>query len=126
MWVLEPSSLPKGLEYGTVGGGKVENRAIQEAQKMLNESTAHRLVDWNLQKDIGMTCGGVVSFFFELFEAEHPFHVAVFGAGHIAQEFVRLLLNLDCHISCYDFRQEWLEKLPSSPKIKNSLHRKHG
>lgn len=107
-----------GLEYGTVGGGKVENRAIQEAQKMIKEQTYHQLVDWNLQKDIGMTCGGVVSFFFELFEKEHPFHVAVFGAGHIAQEFVRLLLNLDCRVSCYDSRQEWLDKLPRSAKLK--------
>lgn len=106
-----------GLEFGTVGGGKVENRAIQEAQKMIRERTRHQFADWNLQKDIGMTCGGVVSFFFELFEQEHPFHVAVFGAGHIAQEFVRLLLKLDCRISCVDSRPEWIEKLPPSPKL---------
>lgn len=106
-----------GLEYGTVGGGKVENRALQEAQKMLRETIHHLFVDWNLQKDIGMTCGGVVSFFFELFEKEHPFHIAVFGSGHIAQEFVRLLLKLDCRISCFDSRKDWLDKLPSSPKL---------
>ncbi|MFM6927266.1 MAG: xanthine dehydrogenase accessory protein XdhC [Bdellovibrio sp.] len=108
----------KGLEYGTVGGGKVENRAIQEAQRMLSENTPYLFTDWNLQKDIGMTCGGVVSFFFELFKHQHPFHVAVFGAGHIAQELVRLLLNLDCRVSCFDSRQEWLDKLPTSPKLK--------
>lgn len=109
---------PDGLIYGTVGGGKVENRAIQEAQKMLQEKRHHELVDWNLQKDIGMTCGGVVSFFFELFEVDHPFHVAVFGAGHIAQEFVPLLLKLDCRVSCFDSRQDWLDKLPASYKLK--------
>lgn len=106
-----------GLEYGTVGGGKVENRAIQEAQRMLREKEKYLFVDWNLQKDIGMTCGGVVSFFFELFEKEHPFHVAVFGAGHIAQEFIPLLLKLDCRVSCFDSRKEWLDRLPSSPKL---------
>nr|WP_295903315.1 XdhC family protein [uncultured Bdellovibrio sp.] len=106
-----------GLEYGTVGGGKVENRAIQEAKKMITEKTHYLFTDWNLQKDIGMTCGGVVSFFFELFEQEHPFHVAVFGAGHIAQEFVRLLLKLDCKVSCFDPRREWLDKLPTSSKL---------
>lgn len=111
----------EGLEYGTVGGGKVENRAIQEAQRMLRENEKYLFVDWNLQKDIGMTCGGVVSFFFELFEKEHPFHVAVFGAGHIAQEFIPLLLKLDCRVSCFDSRQEWLDRLPSSPKLSITL-----
>lgn len=106
-----------GLEYGTVGGGKVENRAIQESQNMLAEKKRYLFVDWNLQKDIGMTCGGVVSFFFELFEKEHPFHVAVFGAGHIAQEFIPLLIKLDCRVSCFDSRKEWLSKLPSSSKL---------
>lgn len=85
---------------------------------MLAEKKRHLFVDWNLQKDIGMTCGGVVSFFFELFEKEHPFHVAVFGAGHIAQELVPLLLKLDCRVSCFDSRQEWLSKLPASSKLR--------
>lgn len=106
-----------GLEYGTVGGGKVENRAILEAKKMLQEKNRHFFVAWNLQKDIGMTCGGLVSFFFELFEKDHPFHIAVFGAGHIAQELIPLLLRLDCRISCFDSRREWLEKLPTSSKL---------
>lgn len=107
-----------GLEFGTVGGGKVENRAIEEAKKMITERIRYRFVDWNLQKDIGMTCGGVSSFFFELFDHQHPFHVAVFGAGHIAQELVRLLLKLDCEISCFDSRPEWIAKLPVSTRLK--------
>lgn len=106
-----------GLEFGTVGGGKVEKRAIEEAQKMILEKTVHHYADWNLQKDIGMTCGGVVSFFFEFFEYNHPFNIWVFGAGHIAQEFVRLLLRLDCKITCVDPRKEWLEKLPTSSRL---------
>ena len=107
-----------GLEFGTVGGGKVENAAIKEAQRMISEQLKNHFVDWNLQKDIGMTCGGVVSFFFELYQAQNPFHVAVFGAGHIAQEFVRLLLLLDCQITCFDNRAEWIERLPKSAKLK--------
>lgn len=107
-----------GLEFGTVGGGKVEKRAIEEAMKMIASETPHLHVDWNLQKDIGMTCGGVVSFFFEYFEEQHPFHIWIFGAGHIAQELVRLLIRLDCRITCVDPRQEWISKLPESPKLK--------
>lgn len=106
-----------GLEYGTVGGGKVENAAIKEAQRLIRENHTNHFVDWNLQKDIGMTCGGVVSFFFELFQVKNPFHIAVFGAGHIAQEFVRLLLLLDCQVICFDNRPEWIARLPKSPKL---------
>ncbi len=106
-----------GLEFGTVGGGKVENAAIKEAQRMIRENHVNHFVDWNLQKDIGMTCGGVVSFFFELYQAKNPFNVIVFGAGHIAQEFVKLLLMLDCQVTCYDSRPEWIARLPQSPKL---------
>lgn len=106
-----------GLEFGTVGGGKVENRAIQEAQKMIASRQRHHFVDWNLQKDIGMTCGGVASFFFELVEHDSSFHIAVFGAGHIAQEVIPLLLKLDCRITCFDPRPEWIQRLPSSRKL---------
>jgi len=58
-----------GLSSGTVGGGKVENRAIEHAKQMLAQSgadaVANQLVEWNLQRDVGMTCGGVVKLFFE-------------------------------------------------------------
>lgn len=108
----------QGLEFGTVGGGKVEKRAIEEAQKMIQAKTPHIYASWNLQKDIGMTCGGVVSFFFELHEQNHPVTIYVFGAGHIAQELVRLLIKLDCKVTCIDPRQEWIDRMPPSTKLK--------
>ena len=60
-----------GLHSGTVGGGKVEFKAIQHAQAMLSQAggdaVPHQLVEWNLQRDVGMTCGGVVKLFFEAY-----------------------------------------------------------
>ena len=49
-----------GLEWGTVGGGKIEAAAINFAQEALKThgGTTCKLVKWNLQTDIGMTCGG--------------------------------------------------------------------
>ena len=56
-----------GLQFGTVGGGKVETKAIDEARRMLDgevdENT--RFAQWNLAKDVGMTCGGIVKLYFE-------------------------------------------------------------
>lgn len=102
----------EGLVTGTVGGGKVEARAIIVAQERLaREDREPYLVTWNLQTDIKMTCGGEVTFLFETF---HPTHwcIAVFGAGHVAQALVRSLLALDCRLYCFDARAEWIEKLP--------------
>jgi len=52
-----------GLRFGTVGGGKVETKAIGDAQKMLRGEIAEttRFVQWNLNKDVGMTCGGMTT-----------------------------------------------------------------
>lgn len=111
-----------GRLEGTVGGGKLEQRAIVEAQRWLatlhGDATAApcMLHEWNLQRDIGMTCGGVVTL---LFEAHHvaPWRVVIFGAGHVAQALVRTLLVLDCSVVCLDSRAEWIARLPSAPLL---------
>ena len=55
-----------GLHTGTVGGGKVEAKAIALAQEMLADATgAPRFVNWALKTDVGMTCGGSVKLYFE-------------------------------------------------------------
>ncbi len=103
--------------FGTVGGGKVEAHCLKVAQAML-ESKQHRSsFKWNLQKDIGMSCGGEVSFLFESYIYSHHFHIAIFGAGHVSQALSRVLLNLDCKLTIIDQRQEWLAKLPKHKNL---------
>ncbi|HEY9681250.1 MAG TPA: XdhC family protein [Oculatellaceae cyanobacterium] len=119
----------EGLFFGTVGGGKVEARAIAEAKSMLGEpvrvlsSSRNRHVpshtkfwNWSLSKDIGMTCGGSVKMFMEAFHCK-PWRITVFGAGHIANALLGLLVKLDCKITCFDTRSEWLERLPESANL---------
>ncbi len=103
-----------GLSHGTVGGGKIEARAILHAQTFLKTESGElsEMITWNLQRDIGMSCGGEVTLFFEVFPAVHAWTIAVFGAGHVAQATVRLLLTLDCQVICLDTRREWLDRLP--------------
>ncbi len=107
-----------GLEYGTVGGGKVERRAIEEAQKILHADLRQNtsLVQWNLNKDIGMTCGGSVKLYFEAFNVG-TWNIVIFGAGHVAQALTAILLELNCAITVIDAREEWLSKLPQSLKL---------
>ncbi len=108
-----------GLLFGTVGGGCIENLAAEHAQAMLADprSPASQLIEWNLQRDAGMTCGGVVKLFFESYNLRE-WQVVILGAGHVAQSLVRCLLLLECRITCIDPREEWLAKLPTSAKLK--------
>lgn len=107
-----------GLAFGTVGGGRVETRAIAEAQRMLRGEIAEntRFVQWNLAKDVGMTCGGVIKLYFESHNAGR-WRIVIFGAGHVANALITMLVHFDCVITCIDPRREWLEKLPRSPKL---------
>lgn len=106
-----------GLKSGTVGGGKIEARAISHALQMLKEGHSTQFAQWNLQTDLGMTCGGVVRLFFETYNFAH-WPIAIFGAGHIAQVLIRVLLPLECNLTCFDTRNAWLERLPDDAKLR--------
>ena len=102
-----------GLLHGTVGGGRIEARAIQHAVEMLASGKESDLVRWNLNTDIGMTCGGRLQLFFDLTDVCR-WSIAVFGAGHVAQSLTKLLASLPCQVTCIDSRDEWLDRLPES------------
>jgi xanthine dehydrogenase accessory factor len=113
----------RGLHHGTVGGGRVEKRAIEEAQELLRSGAPEermRFVDWNLKRDVGMTCGGSVKLYFEAFHTA-SWRIVVFGAGHVANALTRLLAQLPCRVTCYDTREEWLARLPDSPALTRVL-----
>ncbi len=109
----------EGLFWGSVGGGKIEKHLIELAQK--NISGDPFLIKVNLQRDIGMSCGGLVSCFIEPCAPKSKFNITVFGAGHVSQELIRTLIRLDASVTCVDSRSEWLEKMPSSPRL-NRFH----
>ena len=107
-----------GRVWGTVGGGNVEAKAIEYAVSMLAKNAkAPETLVWNLQQDVSMTCGGEVTFLFEIDQRAKNWNIVVFGAGHVAQALVRTLDTLDCKITCVDSRPEWLDQLPLSTKI---------
>lgn len=109
----------QGIVSGTVGGGKIEATAIRHAQELLSGDggVSCELVTWNLQTDIGMTCGGEVKLFFEVCGGS-GWSIAVFGAGHIAQTLIPMLVQLNCRVTCFDSRPEWLARLPAHPRLR--------
>ncbi|MGL4402052.1 MAG: XdhC family protein, partial [Luteolibacter sp.] len=106
-----------GLVSGNLGGGKVEAKALAFAAEMLTRADPCASVTWNLQRDVGMTCGGEMSFFFERIAALDPWHIAIFGAGHVSQALVPVLATLACRIDVFDTRADWLVKLPALPNV---------
>jgi xanthine dehydrogenase accessory factor len=108
----------QGIACGTVGGGKVEAAALKLASEILSKGEAKpRFVSWTLKGDVGMTCGGSVKFYFEPHPASGPWNIVVFGAGHVAQALIPVLVPLPCKITCVDTRTEWLDRLPSSHNL---------
>ena len=110
-----------GLVTGTVGGGKVEHKSIERARQMLaqpaNQTPLTEFVEWNLKRDVGMTCGGSVKLFFETYN-HSDWRIVVFGAGHVAGAVVDCLGRLDCHVTCIDPRADWLARIPARDRLR--------
>jgi len=100
-----------GRIEGTVGGGKIEAHCIAKAQELLETKGETTLKTINLQRDIGMSCGGEGQFFFEVHRFD-SFNVAIFGAGHISHEVCLLLVKINSQISVFDDRKFWIDALP--------------
>lgn len=101
----------EGLYFGTVGGGKIEMHSIKVAKEILaSQDLEPRTFTWNLQKDIGMSCGGEVTMVFE-HHHQTSWPIVIFGAGHVGQAVTRTLSKLNCSVTCVDSREDWVAKL---------------
>ena len=110
--------LAEDKQWGTVGGGAIEQLAKKQAEDVLKKK-APLMVSYRLTTDMeliegeqtGMVCGGVVTLFFEYIgPAERVF---VFGAGHIGQCLSRLLPDMGYEVTVVDSRQEMLSRIDS-------------
>ena len=115
-----------GLHTGTIGGGKVEAKAIQVAQELLASGAgAPSFVNWALKTDVGMTCGGSVKLYFEPYPAGgagSAWPIWIFGAGHVVQALVPVLAPLDCQLTVADPRRDWLDRLPRAANARYVQH----
>ena len=103
--------------YGTIGGGALEMEGISHARALLNchdrIAGANDLVSTrciNLGPELSQCCGGKVTLQFDCHFA-NDFVLHVFGAGHVAQELVRLAVRLPCMTFVHDAREDWLSKV---------------
>jgi xanthine dehydrogenase accessory factor len=95
-----------GSQEGTVGGGALEYRLIQEAHEAL-ASGSPRLLHLNLKKDVGMCCGGAVRAFIEPIQTATP--LIIFGCGHVSRALAPLVARLGFSLTVVDDRPEWAD-----------------
>ncbi len=96
-----------GSLEGSVGGGTLEHRAIEEAQQAL-ERRENQLLQLDLGQ-LGMLCGGEVTLIVEYLQPGKRF--ALFGGGHIGRALCPILESLGFRVTIWDSRQEVGEAL---------------
>jgi xanthine dehydrogenase accessory factor len=95
-----------GRIVGTVGGGELENRTIEEARKVAIAGNAHilshSLVDPS-HGDAGV-CGGEVEVFIE--PITPPARLLILGAGHVGRALAHLAKWMGYHVVVTDDRAD--------------------
>ncbi|GEN27116.1 xanthine dehydrogenase accessory protein XdhC [Halovibrio variabilis] len=92
--------------FDTLGGGTFEWQTISAARACLAEQRyGLSLEAFSLGGRSGQCCGGFVNILLETFPgATH--HIALFGAGHVGQEIVKLGAPLPWQLHWYDSRSD--------------------
>lgn len=97
-----------GSIVGTIGGGKIEVQAIQEALEVISKGSSKRL-SFSLKEgdELGMICGGDTELFIEPIISKSTIYI--FGGGHIAFTLAKVASLLDFKIVVIDDRPEFAD-----------------
>ncbi|MEC7988013.1 MAG: xanthine dehydrogenase accessory protein XdhC [Myxococcota bacterium] len=96
-----------GEIIGTIGGGAVEYRAIQEAKKSIQDGK-NQMLQLNLTHHLGMCCGGVVHILIEVIKPVERLYIE--GAGHVGLALAKLCLNLDFQVTLVESRIDFVDE----------------
>lgn len=104
--------LSNGEFFGTIGGGHLEELALADAKKCLEEG-ASKSIRYPLGAKTGQCCGGVVELFFEALNIGPRLYL--FGAGHVGQAVCKTLTGTPFIVHVIDEREEWIssKELPA-------------
>lgn len=100
--------------FGTIGGGKLEFKAIDEAIIALKDN---RIIESNytLGPEFEQCCGGKVEFMIEPMNQQPE--LFLFGAGHIGIEIVKLLIDTPFKVHLIDSRDNWFSNIELDESI---------
>lgn len=98
----------KGEVFGTVGGGDLEKKTIENALSIIRQGTSE-VFEHNLLQQHGMCCGGILKIFIEPILTPNVLYI--FGAGHVGRALAQSASNLDFDVYVVDERMEEMNKL---------------
>ncbi|MBN2329230.1 MAG: XdhC family protein [Candidatus Omnitrophica bacterium] len=111
---------PDGSIEGTVGGGGLEKRVIEESLALMKKGES-RLLHISLHDQApgaseGM-CGGEMRVFIESIGGAP--RLLILGAGHVARTLARMAVELDLNVMVYDNREEYADDkyFPSQVRV---------
>jgi xanthine dehydrogenase accessory factor len=92
-----------GTIYGSIGGGSVEKEVAEMAVQLIGTGSPAKVV-FNLDKDLGMHCGGTMEVYIEPLNPLQKLYI--FGAGHIGRSLAGFARELDFSVTLFDPREE--------------------
>jgi xanthine dehydrogenase accessory factor len=101
MVVMEDGSI-----VGTLGGGGLEKKVIEESLDALKTGEA-KLTSFALEESLDMMCGGEIEIYIE--PIMQPDHLIIFGAGHITKALAPLMRSVGFRVTVVDDSPEALE-----------------
>ncbi|GMV46341.1 MAG: xanthine dehydrogenase accessory protein XdhC [Pseudomonadota bacterium] len=112
---------------GTIGGGHLEQRAIEAARRWLAAGDdAPPDVPIALGPSLGQCCGGTLvlrtrrlagATLAQWPAATPRFVLQLYGAGHVGRAIARLLADLECRVQWIDEREDEFPPTPAPPHI---------
>ena len=106
----------QGDSFGTVGGGAIESAVIEFAKDVIkNRNPMCR--EFELKKDLGMSCGGWMRVYIEPIGLRP--RAVVFGAGHVGKALLSALKPAGFSVTVVDDRDDHAsrEHLPQADRI---------
>ncbi len=112
--------LETGKIYGSIGGGSLEKKVIEDALKVIKiqktSTYSHALV-----QDHGMCCGGIVEIYIE--PIVNKKNLYIFGGGHIGKALAQYAYQLNFIVTVIDERLDILNEIqPTEIKTINLYH----
>lgn len=95
-----------GRTYGTIGGGSVEHR-LKEAAYQVLRTQEPLLIEHALTTELGMCCGGKMTFFVEPLVSAPP--LLVLGCGHVGAAIIHVATAAGFALTGVDDLPEHLE-----------------
>lgn len=108
--------LQDGTTIGTIGGGAIELEVLDRLAKTLSGELSHSC-ELHLTHDLGMCCGGQMSFFIE--RIAPTARLVFFGAGHTAEPSAKVGTAADFDVLIVDDREDWntAERFPTAERL---------